>query len=175
MNIVTKPLAPWIWPAAFLILGMVAIATLGNLATNWLEQRQQASKLDDLQQQLGTTKLELQATSSALATERSTTATLKRALDDELKAQQEAEKRHLALNEAFTELQGAMEALENEQPDVKAWADAPVPLAVQRLHREARDRYRGKDYHANSAAPGQPDASLPATGAERPIGNEPGH
>ena len=163
-----RPLPSWLLPAGLLLLAVVAIATVGKVTERWLLESQQAERVDGLQQDLTVQRLALQATGAALTSETTARQQLSVALLDERQAQLETAKRHQAMSEAYTELLAKQEQLEHENPDVKAWADQPVPAGVSRLLSDARAHYRDQDRDGETdAATGQPAAD-PAAGTQPP-------
>jgi len=163
-----RPLPSWLLPAGLLLLAVVAIATVGKVTERWLLESQQAERVDGLQQDLTVQRLALQATGAALNSEKVARQHLATALEDERNAQFEAERRHQAMSVAYTELLAKQEALEDADPQVKAWADQPVPAGVSRLLSDARAHYRDQDRDGETdAATGQPAAD-PAAGTQPP-------
>ena len=163
-----RPLPSWLLPAGVLLLAVVAIATVGKVTERWLLESQQAERVDGLQQDLTVQRLALQATGAALTSEKTARQQLSVALLDERQAQLETAKRHQAMSQAYTELLAKQEQLEHENPDVKAWADQPVPAGVSRLLSDARAHYRDQDRDGETdAAAGQPAAD-PAAGTQPP-------
>lgn len=161
-------LPSWTLPAGLLLLAVAAVVMAGKVTERWLLENQQAERVDGLTRELTTNQLALQATGAALTSEKVARQHLASALEEERLAQLEAERRHQAMSAAYTDLLAKQEQLEHENPDVKAWADQPVPAGVSRLLSDARAHYRDQDRDGGAdAAPGQP-AAHPAAGAQPP-------
>lgn len=163
-----RPLPSWFLPVGLLLLVMWAIATAGKVTERWLMERKQAATIDGLHQDLAVQRLALQATGAALTSERATTAFLKQSLDDERFALEEAERRRRQTYQEYEALLAKQEKLEDEDPDVKAWADQPVPAAVGRLLGDSRAHYRDQDRNADADAANRVPAADADPGAKPP-------
>lgn len=164
---ILPPLPRWLPPVGILLCGLLVV-TIGQSIGRWLTAHQQAETLESLHQDLAVQRLALATTGAALSSERATTAQLKSALFDERGAVEEAERRRSQSALAYQALLAKQEQLEHENPDVKAWADQPVPAGVSRLLGEARAHYRDPDRDDQGDAAGGLPAGDPATGAKPP-------
>lgn len=161
---INRPL-PWLFLVA---LALLALFWGGDSLSDWWTARKANTQLTELQDKLSTSQLALQATGAALQSERLATAKLQGALNQERQALQDAEKRRQALNAAYTAQLAKQEALEDADPQVKGWADQPVPAGIDRLLGDSRAHYRDQDRGGDALGTGGPDDADGDPGAQPP-------